>query len=68
MSDINKIVLDDDDPFPEIANIQRCFVETEKRVIDALKKGSLSSPKVDRSERFLRQHIGSKQKLVVYIC
>jgi adenylate cyclase len=65
MPSINKIVLDTDNAFPEIADIQKCFAETEKRILEAFEKGSTLNPRIERSDQILQQYIGSKQKLVV---
>jgi adenylate cyclase len=62
---INKIVLDIDNAFPEIVNIQTCFAEIEKRILEAFEKGPTLNPRIERSDQFLQQYIGSKQKLVV---
>jgi adenylate cyclase len=65
MPDKNKSVWDDNNTFPQIADIQACIAETETRILEAFEKGSKLSPKIERSEQFLQQHVGSKLKLVV---
>jgi len=65
MPDINNNVLDDKSSPLQKTEIQRCFIETEKRITNALKKGSIIHSNIKKSERFLQNHIGSKQTLVV---
>jgi adenylate cyclase len=65
MSGTNKNVLDDENSFLELVDYQRCFVETEKRIIYALKEGSIMKSKTEKSEQFLQHNIGSKQTLVI---
>jgi len=65
MSDINNNVLDGKNPLSHIKEIQKCFIETEERIIDAIKRGSIVDSKIKKSEQFLQHHIGSKQTLVV---
>lgn len=65
MSDQDKKLLDDNNSFPQIADIQTYIEETETRILEAFKKGSRLYPKIERSEQFLQQHVGSKLKLVV---
>ncbi|MGN6623271.1 MAG: adenylate/guanylate cyclase domain-containing protein [Candidatus Nitrosocosmicus sp.] len=55
----------DNNPFPEITDIKRYFLETEKRITDILKNGSLINSKIEKSGQFLKHHVGSKQTLVV---
>jgi adenylate cyclase len=65
MSDQDKKFLDDNNSFPPITDIQTYIEETETRILEAFKKGSRLYPKIERSEQFLQQHVGSKLKLVV---
>jgi adenylate cyclase len=65
MSDQDKKLLDDNNSFPQITDIQTYIEETEARILEAFKKGSRLYPKIERSEQFLQQHVGSKLKLVV---
>jgi class 3 adenylate cyclase len=65
MSDINNNVLDDENAFPEIVDIKKCFAETEKRILGTIKKGSLLNSTIEKSGQFLQHYIGSKQTLVV---
>ena len=65
ISDKDKTVLDKNNTFPQISNIQTYIVECEARVLDAFEKGSRLSPRIGRSDQFLQQHAGSKLKLVV---
>lgn len=65
MSDQDKKLLDDNNSFPQITDIQTYIEETETRILEAFEKGSRLYPKIERSEQFLQQHIGSKLKLVV---
>ena len=51
--------------FPQTSNSQTNFAETETRILEAFEKGSGLSPKIDTSEQFLLQNVGSKLKLVV---
>ena len=64
-SDQDKKLLDDNNSFPQIIDIQTYIEETEARILEAFKKGSRLYPKIERSEQFLQQHVGSKLKLVV---
>jgi adenylate cyclase len=64
-SDKDKSILDNNNTFPQIIDIQTYIAETEKRVLEAFEKGSRLSPKIDRSDQFLQQHAGSKLKLVI---
>jgi len=65
ISDKDKTVLDKNNTFPQISDIQTYIVECEARVLDAFEKGSRLSPRIGRSDQFLQQHAGSKLKLVV---
>lgn len=64
-SDKDKSILNINNNFSQITNIQTYIAETEKRVLDAFEKGSRLSPRIERSDQFLQQHAGSKLKLVV---
>lgn len=65
MYDINNNILDDESSPLQKGDIQRCFIETEKRITNVIKKGSIIYSKIKKSEKFLQNHIGSKQTLVV---
>jgi class 3 adenylate cyclase len=65
MTDKNKTVWNDNNTFPQIADIQTCIAETETRILEAFEKGSRLSPRIETSEQFLLQRVGSKLKLVV---
>ncbi|HEY8522189.1 MAG TPA: adenylate/guanylate cyclase domain-containing protein, partial [Nitrososphaeraceae archaeon] len=64
-SDKDKSILNKNDNFSQITDIQTYIAETEKRVLEAFEKGSRLSPRIERSDQFLQQHAGSKLKLVV---
>ena len=65
MSDKDKTILDGNNTYPQITDIQTYIEETETRILEAFEKGSRLNPKIERSEQFLQQHVGSKSKLVV---
>ena len=64
-SDKDKSILNINNNFSQITDIQTYIAETEKRVLEAFEKGSRLSPRIERSDQFLQQHAGSKLKLVV---
>jgi len=64
-SDKDKSILNKNNNFSQITDIQTYIAETEKRVLEAFEKGSRLSPRIERSDQFLQQHAGSKLKLVV---
>ena len=64
-SEKDKSILNINSNFSQITDIQTYIAETEKRVLEALEKGSRLSPRIERSDHFLQQHAGSKLKLVV---
>ncbi len=64
MSDKDKTILDDNNTFPQITDIQTYVAETETRILEAFEKGSRLKPKIEMTEQFLQQHVGSKLKLV----
>jgi len=64
-SDKDKSILNINNNFSKITDIQTYIAETEKRVLEAFEKGSRLSPRIERSDQFLQQHTGSKLKLVV---
>lgn len=64
-SDKDKSILNKNNNFSHITDIQTYIAETEKRVLEAFEKGSRLSPRIERSDQFLQQHAGSKLKLVV---
>ena len=64
MSDKDKTILDDNNTFPQITDIQTYVAETETRILEAFEKGSRFKPKIEMAEQFLQQHVGSKLKLV----
>lgn len=64
-SDKDKSILNINNNFFQITDIQTYIAETEKRVLEAFEKGSRLSPRIERSDQFLQQHAGSKLKLVV---
>jgi tRNA threonylcarbamoyladenosine modification (KEOPS) complex Pcc1 subunit len=64
MSDKDKTILDDNNTFPQITDIQTYIAETETRILEAFEKGSRFNPKIEMAEQFLQQHVGSKLKLV----
>ena len=61
----DKSILDNNNFFPKITDLQTYIAETEKRVLDAFEKGSKLSPRIEMSDQFLQQHAGSKLSLVV---
>lgn len=61
----DKFILNKNNNFSHITDIQTYIAETEKRVLEAFEKGSRLSPRIERSDQFLQQHAGSKLKLVV---
>jgi adenylate cyclase len=63
--DEDKSILNKNNYFSQIPDIQTYIAETEKRVLEAFEKGSRLSPRIERSDQFLQQHAGSKLKLVV---
>jgi class 3 adenylate cyclase len=65
MSDINNNVLDDKSSPLQIADIQKCLTEVKIRITNAINKGSIINSKIKKSEKYLQNHIGSKQTLVV---
>ena len=65
MSDKDKTMLDDNNTFPQITDIQTYIAETETRILEVFEKGSRFNPKIEMAEQFLQQHVGSKLKLVV---
>lgn len=65
MQDKEKQVPYNHDTFPQITDFQKNVMETENRILEAFEKGSGLSPKIETSEQFLLQHVGSKLKLVV---
>jgi adenylate cyclase len=64
-SDKDKQLLNNNNSFPQIADIQTYIEETETRILEAFEKGPRLYPKIERSGQFLQQYIGSKLKLVV---
>ena len=64
-SDKDKSILNINNNFSQITDIQTYIADTEKRVLEAFEKGSRLSPRIERSDQFLQQHAGSKLKLVV---
>jgi adenylate cyclase len=65
MHDKDKQVPYNHNSFPQITDSQTHITETETRILEAFEKGSGLSPKIETSEQFLLQHVGSKLKLVV---
>ena len=65
MQDEEKQVPYKHDSFPQITDFQTNVTETENRILEAFEKGSGLSPKIETSEQFLLQHVGSKLNLVV---
>jgi len=65
MQDKDKQVPYNHNSFPQITNFQTNIAETETRILEAFEKGSGLSPKIETSEQFLLQNVGSKLKLVV---
>jgi adenylate cyclase len=65
MQDKDKQVPYNHDSFPQITDSQTNIAETETRILEAFEKGSGLSPKIETSEQFLLQNVGSKLKLVV---
>ena len=65
LSDKDKSILDNNNFFPKITDLQTYIAETEKRVLEAFEKGSKLSPRIEMSDQFLQQHAGSKLSLVV---
>jgi len=61
----DKSILDNNNFFPKITDLQTYIAETEKRVLEAFEKGSKLSPRIEMSDQFLQQHAGSKLSLVV---
>jgi class 3 adenylate cyclase len=53
------------DSFPQLPDLQKCIVEAEIRISEAFGKGPGICIKNERYEQILREHSGSKLKLVV---
>ncbi len=61
----HKRVVDGNNSFPQTPDLQKCIVEAETRISEAFEQGSRISIKNERYEQLLREHSGSKLKLVV---